>query len=139
MTQHTPQILVTLSPAGKLVLELPGSQATRRQLQVRDGELAETLHRILTAQLQQQTEIGLDGAPTQAQVQHWERHGIWADSRCRFCLAEGRAKPDHSQFRVRRKEVVYKTPAGVEVRTIKSGLGGARVLQAKRNAKDMGL
>lgn len=139
MAQRSPQVLVTLSPDGKLVLELPGTQATRRQLQVRDGELAETLHRILQAQLSDQTEIGLDGAPTQAQVQHWERHGIWASSQCRFCISEGRAKPDYSVLRTKRKQVVYKTGQGVEVRRILSGASGPKTIKAKKNASELGL
>ena len=140
MTQRHPQLLITLSLQGGLVLELPGSMGTRRQVQVRDGELASTCHRILAAQLLEQTEIGLDGAPTQAQVKHWERHGIWADSQCRFCLSEGRAHA--SRPKTRRKVLVSVDRAGVEVRRIKTGLSSApktKKISSKKSAEELGL
>lgn len=134
----TPQLLVTLNPQGELCIELPGEQATRRQVICRDSEIAATLHRILLAQALDRTEIGLDGAPTQAQVRHWERHEIWPDNHCRFCLAEGRARPDHGQFRQARK-VLVSSCNGVEVRVIKSGQQGLGVQRAKKDAGVLGL
>ncbi len=140
MPNRHPQILVTLSPEGQLVLELPGSQATRRQLVCRDSDIAQTLHRMLEAQQADRTEIGLDGSPTQAQVSHWERHSIWPQLGCRFCVSEGRTKPDYDKVRVKRKVVVYKTPQGVEVRRIKSGQSGLIAQsQARHSPEDLGL
>lgn len=134
----TPQVLVTLNPQGELTVELPGV-GTRRQIVCRDGEIAGTLHRILLAQALDRTEIGLDGAPTQAQVRHWERHEIWPDSHCRFCLAEGRARPDHGQGRTGRRRVLISECHGVEVRVIKSGVQGQGQQRAKKNAQEIGL
>lgn len=133
----TPQIIVTLSPLGQLVIELPGV-GTRRQITSRDGEFHETCRRILEAQAMDRTEIGLDGAPTQAQVKHWERHQVWPDSHCRFCLAEGRVKVDHGQLRQKRKVLVSEC-RGVEVRIIKAGTQGQGQQRAKKLPEDMGL
>ena len=114
MTSRVPQLLVTLTPEGKLAIELPGIAATRRKIEIRESEAGATLLRILNAQAREVTEIGLDGAPTAKQVLHWERHNIWPDSRCRFCLAEGRIKPDYK--RVQTKKLVERRPDGVEIR-----------------------
>lgn len=100
-----PQLIVTLTPEGKLAVELPGFQATRRQIVLRTPEAGENLIKMLQAQAMDKTEIGLDGAPTEAQVRHWERHATWPDSHCRFCLSEGRAKPDFSPMRHKKREL----------------------------------
>lgn len=137
MTSRVPQLLITLTPEGELAVELPGQQATRRQVLLRTSEAGATLLRILEAQARNQAEIGQDGAPTAAQVKHWERHGVWADSKCRFCLAEGRAKPDHAGARQSRKTLVYKDSTGVEVRRIKAGTKGHAV--TKKTVEELGL
>jgi hypothetical protein len=116
---RAPQVLVTITPEGGLAIELPGQQATRRQVLLRTSDAGATLLRILKAQQDHRVELGLDGAPTGAQVHHWERHNIWPDSRCRFCLVEGRAKKSP-----KKRVLVYKTPDGVEVRRIKAGATG---------------
>lgn len=134
----TPQLILTLSPEGGLVCELPGTQATRRQVPLRTSEAGETLLRILQAQARDQTEIGLDGAPTQKQVLHWERHSTWPSGNCRFCIAEDRARPDASK--VRRAYTVSEPGAEVEVRRIRAGASGKhKVLKAKALAEDLGL
>jgi hypothetical protein len=84
---NLPQVIVTLAPNGTLIAELPGPNGARRQVPL-GPQPGPTLLRILQNQLSNRTEIGLDGAPTQAQVKHWERHEIWADPTCRFCIAE---------------------------------------------------
>lgn len=138
MTSRVPQLTVTLTPDGQLAVELPGHQATRRQIILRANEAGETLLRMLEGQARNQAEIGQDGAPTVAQVKHWERHSIWASSQCRFCLAEGRAKPDHSAHRRQgKKTLVYKDNTGVEVRRIKAGTKGHAV--TKKTATELGL
>lgn len=141
MTSRIPQVIVTLTPQGHLAVELPGAFATRRQIVLNTKEAGDSLLRILEGQARDQTEIGLDGAPTAAQIKHWERHQIWADSHCRFCLAEGRAKPDFSSLRVK-KTVLVKKEGEVEVRRLKpgaSGLSRKRDEIAKKKATEMGL
>ncbi len=131
-----PQILVTLSPQGNLIAELPGTQATRRQVPLRTSEAGETLLRILQAQANTQVELGLDGAPTVKQVQHWERHGTFPSQSCRFCIAEGRINPN---VRVRRAVTVV-VNGDVEVRRVKAGLSAKhKTLQTKKTTKDLGL
>lgn len=143
MTSRIPQLIVTITPQGHLAVELPGHQATRRQVVLNEREAGASLLRMLEGQARDAAEIGLDGAPTSAQVKHWERHQIWADAHCRFCIAEGRAKPDYSSMRKPRHQVVLKDSAnGVEVRRLKPGASG---LSKKKqevlsvNAKDIGL
>lgn len=138
MTSRTPQLLVTLTPSGHLAVELPGTMGTRRKIELRPKDAGESLLRILEAQRRDQAEIGLDGAPTTAQIKHWERHSTWPDSRCRFCIAEGRAKPDMGAGLRRKKPVsVLKRPDGVEVRKVAEGTKGTAVL--KKNVEDLGL
>src|SRR5258706_12957137 len=97
----TPQVIVSLTPQGGLKVELPGIMATRRSIEIRTAEAGDTLLRILLAQQADRTEIGLDGAPTGQQLRHWERHQVWPDGRCRFCLAEGRAQAAEPKRRSR--------------------------------------
>lgn len=136
---RTPQLILSLGPEG-LQTELPGAFATRRKLVLHgtpEQKLA-TIERILEALGQDLTEIGLDGAPTEAQVRHWERHEIWPDTRCAFCQREGRfgAKPQ----RERRRVVEYKTAEGVEVRRIKARVSGlAFAGKSDKVAGDLGL
>jgi hypothetical protein len=113
MTGAVPQVIVTLGAEGQLVMELPGAFATRRQVSLMKGREAEVLQRVLQAQLVSRTEIGLDGAPTAAQVRHWERHTTWPAEGCRFCIAEGRVA-----VQTRRRNYVYidKRTDGVEIR-----------------------
>lgn len=88
-----PQIILTLAPGGELKAELPGANGSRRQilLQGPAEEQISALRRILQGQLASSVEIGLDGAPTEAQARHWQRHAdAWGDPNCKFCLAEGR-------------------------------------------------
>lgn len=132
-----PQIIITLTPSGQLVAELPGQQATRRQVPIRVSDAGETLLRILQAQLQGNAEIGLDGAPTVKQVQHWERHGTFPALGCRFCITEGRINPNQ---RVRRAVVISEPGSQVVVRKVKAGLSAKhKTLRAKANAEEMGL
>lgn len=137
MTSRTPQLIVTLTPQGALAVELPGHMATRRQVLLAQGEAGPTLLRMLEAQARDGMEIGLDGAPTQAQVRHWERHSQWPSSSCRFCLAEGRATPDHKRGG---KAPIMSTPDGVQVRRLRAGQSFKhKVLSSKRSPGDLGL
>jgi hypothetical protein len=89
---NLPQVIVTLAPNGRLIAELPGPNGARRKVDL-TGDCEATLQRILQGQLRNRVEIGLDGAPTAAQVKHWERHAIWADPTCPFCISERGLKP----------------------------------------------
>lgn len=131
-----PQIIITLNPeTGSIVAELPGFMATRRKVEVRD---LETLRRMLETQRENKAAIGDDGAPTQAQVKHWEDHGTWPSERCRFCISEGRAKP--STERVRAAHTVVKSPDGVEVRKLRAGQSFRhKTLDTKRALGDLDL
>lgn len=146
---RTPQLLLSLSPEGALQTELPGAFGTRRKLVLQgtpETQLS-TIRRVLEALAQDKTEIGLDGAPTEAQVRHWERHcgegfQAQADTRCRFCIEEGRFGAP-AQARTVRKPLVYRTSSGVEVRRIpakQSGLG-PQISQAPKgkSAAEVGL
>ena len=87
--RRMPQVLITLSPSGNLQAELPGANGARRVVPIRD---LESIERMLRGQLSAHYEIGEDGAPTSRQVRHWERHDVFADPQCPFCIAEGRIK-----------------------------------------------
>ena len=86
----SPQVILTISPTGQLQLELPGANGARRKVEVNEDNLAPIARRILEAQALRAVAIGEDGAPTQAQVRHWESHGNgqFRDPRCPFCSEE---------------------------------------------------
>lgn len=137
----TPQVIVSLTPQGGLKVELPGTGGIRRSIEMRTSEAGETLLRILVNQRLDQTEIGTDGAPTTQQLKHWERHSIWPDSRCRFCLAEGRAKATEPK-RLRLSELISHEGGenGVTVRRIAAKQKGkAKAEVTKKLAQDLGL
>ncbi len=142
---RVPQLILSLSPEDALVLELPGPGGLRRKVELRPGQEAEIMLRILRAQREDRTEIGFDGSPTQAQVEHWERHQQWPKQSCRFCLAEGRFK--HGPLPPRAKPIlVAKSGTGrnsVEVRRIKAGAGASGKVRGPKpsgkSAKEMGL
>lgn len=71
---RTPQLLLTLTPEGSLAVELPGFQATRRQVVLQPRTAGAVLLRMLQEQ-QTATDqrIGHAAAPTQAQAREWER------------------------------------------------------------------
>lgn len=142
-----PQIIVSLLPDGQMCVELPGPSASRRKVELREGEVEQTLRRILEHQMLGEVEIGLDGAPTGAQVLHWERHGIRPGPGCRFCMAEGRFASNGS---TRTSRTILKRSDGVEVRHIAAKVSGLKKAKApkvvvvveaksKRTAEEMGL
>src|SRR5882672_8845991 len=55
-------------------------------IQSRESSLQETLLRILQGQLAGETEFDEDGNPSEHQIKHWQRHAIWADPSCPFCI-----------------------------------------------------
>lgn len=138
----TPQLILTLDPqTGGLLAQLPGPENTQRTVAIRHDEAGDTLIRILKAQLESRTEIGLDGAPTQAQVTHWERHALWPSAKCRFCLAEGRCAKGTSEHKeARAKARVVSKDSGVEVRLLPAGKSFRhKTLDTKRSPEDIGL
>lgn len=134
-----PQVIVTIHPeTGDLVVELPGFMATRRTITLREADAGASLKRILAAQASNRAEIGLDGAPTQRQVQHWERHATWPSASCRFCVAEGRAS--FAVPRTPRPQVISTGEDGTVVRKLKAGQSFKhKTLETKRDAKELGL
>jgi hypothetical protein len=139
MTGRSPQVLLTLNANDELVLEL-AQGPVRHSVVLRSGDAEETLLRVLRAQREQRVELGLDGAPTQAQVTHWERHQVWADERCRFCIAEGRV---HGRSKRTPRTRIEKRPDGVEVRVkrVAEGQSGAdaRVTWIDKSLEELGL
>lgn len=87
-----PQLIVTLNlTQDGLQAELPGANGSRRVVALGDGDdFHDSCLRMLQAQVRRHVEIGLDGAPTERQVRHWEEHKDFADDRCPFCKSEGR-------------------------------------------------
>ncbi len=126
-------VILSLTAEGSLAVELPGPFGASRIIPLRESTSAnptETLKRILTSLAIGQTKLGSDGAPTSAQVKHWERHGTFADSKCPFCQAEAagiRASevdellPRYSHKRDARYSE-RSLGSGVTVKRIKSGL-----------------
>jgi hypothetical protein len=150
---NLPQVIVTLAPNGTLIAELPGANGARRQVPLGTGVrksfddpvplVEESLTRILQGQLNSRVEIGLDGAPTQAQVKHWERHEIWADPTCRFCIAERGLHPRQKPKTAMNKPVVVAKSNGVEVQRLSDKERKAlikradKALKTKAEAKQM--
>lgn len=147
----TPTLQVSLSPEGDLLLHLPGAAALGdRRIALREGftdsgesRLAQTLRRVLRAQADRQYEIGSDGAPTERQVRHWERHQLFADDRCPFCLAEGRLALSRDSLRKRAAQrTVLSSYGGVTVRRIaakgKGARGAAKVCMTSGSAAELG-
>lgn len=134
--RRTPQVIVTLSPQGGLVVELPGANGGRHRVELRHGAEGEDLRRILEAQLGQRCQLGEDGSPTQAQVKHWEQHGVFADERCPFCIAEGRTTGPKRQRQPR--AVVLTEWAGVKVRRVRHA-SEAKATSSSKSADALGL
>ena len=80
-----PQVIISLAPSGELQAELPGSNGSRRVVPIHD---LTSIYRILSAQLVQPINIGLDSSPTSGQVKHWEKHSIFKVDTCPWCVAE---------------------------------------------------
>lgn len=85
-------LIISLSDDGGLQVELPWSLTKEfRTIPLTAQGAYNTIHTILTARARSTTNLGSDGAPTQAQVEHWERHAIYRSSTCAFCRAEAKA------------------------------------------------
>lgn len=129
-----PQLIITLSPTrDALQLELPGVNGLRRVVPVRTQDLATTCLRILCAQAERKVQIGLDGAPTQRQVRHWERHDLFPDDRCPFCIAEGRTRAGQGRPGWRRTSEHTVGDGSIKVRKL---LPKSRKISASRQVSD---
>ena len=140
----TPQLLVTLTPEGDLAVELPGAQATRRQIKLRLDSAGASLLRMLEAQSRQVPQfvgrsIGAPAEPTAAQLRHWEDHASWPDRHCQFCIAEGAVAPSAAGPRARRPaRVIERRADGVEIRRVPECRSGL-VPRPTKNPEDLGL
>lgn len=135
---RTPQLILTLSPQGLLQVELPGANGGRRKIELRDSEAVADLKRMLVAQLSAHYAFGEDGAPTEQQVKHWEQHGVWADSRCPFCRAEGRGESTSGSGRSRRGHEISNY-GGVTITRIEPKASGRKDQKARKSAEELGL
>lgn len=99
--------------------------------------IGQTIHRILQSQEWGHFDIGLDGAPTDQQVWHWEHHsGSSAVHGCRFCIAEGRAQ----SIKGRDAKRILLRRDGVTVRVMKPNASGPqRIGQCQASAADLDL
>lgn len=138
----TPRVSISLAPDGTLRLELPGaSHSGSRSIPLRRTasiDPTDTILRVLLAQAQSSIAIGEDGAPTRAQVEHWERHRAWPDGRCVFCRGEAAAKgenlrPHRSSHKFDARYVERELGDGVSVRRIPAGATGS----AKDRAREV--
>jgi hypothetical protein len=111
-----PQLLLTLSPNGELIAELPGLNGARRKVEIQAETCYDTITRILHSQLKAKNppEIGTDGAPTARQVNHWDRHGDFPDRQCVFCLSENRFKTPEAK-KLPNRRVSYVGDGSVKV------------------------
>src|SRR5215472_3211214 len=85
------QLTLTMNPEGSIVAEIPFNGGRRHIL----IDSFESIRRILAAQLHRsQSTIGTDGAPTQSQVTHWEKHLEQADPVNGIILSVQNLQPD---------------------------------------------
>lgn len=112
-------LLIALADDGslELVFEPTPTNPIERRVALKFGHEVTTIKRILQARLGQRSTMGLgeDGNPTAAQIDHWERHEIFADSRCAFCRAEGSGAKAPRRAKLRSE---FRGNGSVEVRTL---------------------
>lgn len=133
-----PELHLTLSPEGHLMMLLPGANG-QREVELRSGTDAKdasalaTIERVLRGMwMEQERALGREGAPTSAQAQHWQRHSQFPDPRCVFCRGEQakRKRMARAAAWVRRGEV--------QVRRVSAGARPA-TLQSQKTAEELGL
>ena len=131
----TPQVTLTLSPSGQIVIERMMA-GMRQQIPISDGNLESIVRRILTAQSQRETRLGEDGQPTESQVKCWERHSQFPSYNCPHCLSDGRVG------QIRRRQVSAEAaPDGnnkTPIRRLSPGRN-AKTLSSNLSADDLGL
>lgn len=155
----SPHVIVSLAPSGGLQLELPGPAGGSRAIPLKwtaAVDPSRTIERVLNSLAQGQSAIGLDGAPTRQQLQHWERHGATSDSRCPFCLAEdelaeayGGGKPKHRSHSTFDARYATRRLGETQVRVIPLGESAAKakargappppaIKKSKKSARELG-
>jgi hypothetical protein len=78
--EFRPTVCLSLREDGGLQVEVLGEPLRRTIALHDDASIAmATIHRILAGQANAQRAIGLDGAPTQAQVKAWQRMALAPD------------------------------------------------------------
>lgn len=125
-----PSLVVSLSADGTLVAE-HFTNGGRHSTPLKAGSAEADIIRILQAKLRNQVQLGEDGQPTAHQVRHWERHGIWKDPSCPFCLAEG-SRPQRKRKVVTWEEIG--SGGAARVRTLPQGSAKKLQAQARRAA-----
>ena len=135
-----PQIIITLDSDGRLIANLPSHSATLRKVPLREGAEGPSLRRMFEAQARGELQIGEDGAPTQAQVRHWEEHKeAQPDRRCRFCAEAGWLADGANSRRAMREIIANASGGGVIVRRITARVsGGAPAKPTTVNVEDLG-
>jgi len=114
-----PQVIVSLSPYGTLVIELSGANGTRRQIIPRDdAAFMVNIRGVLEAQARGEKGIGEAGAPTQSEIDHQTKHAIFPDPRCPHCQVAG-AKRKAKHARVEGAKILREY-GGVVVRKLPS-------------------
>jgi hypothetical protein len=132
-------LTISLTADGGLQVELPGRDGMRL-IPLRDTttiNATETIRQILVALQRGENEIGLDGAPTRQQVNHWERHQTYPDSKCPFCLKAGAFKDalasHKSSHKYDARYIERDLGNGCSVRRIKQGDTGRKALARERS------
>lgn len=141
-------VQVSLTSEGFLQVELPGAFDGTRPIPLRSTasiDPATTILRILQGLQAGQSALGLEGSPTRDQINHWERHATWPDSRCAFCrdavrvaaMAKALQAVDEGLPAVHKSSAAHdrryspRSLGEVQVRTIPAGKTGAQVLAQK--------
>ena len=97
----TAEVTIRRSASGELMLALPGSLKDREIPVTSLATISRVLRNIETGEI----DLGLDGAPTEMQVWHWEHHGVTKSTKCAFCRSElasemiGRGRASRPAFR----------------------------------------
>jgi hypothetical protein len=126
---NLPQVIVTLAPNGTLIAELPGANGARRQVPLGPKPTRRNPYPHPAGPTQFTRGDWPGRCANQAQVKHWERHEIWADPTCRFCIAERGLHPRQKPKAVAEKPVVVSKStasrsAGLAIRSAKPSSSG---------------
>lgn len=125
-----PSLVVSLAPDGTLVAE-HFTNGGRHSTPLKPGFAEADIRRILQAKLRSLVALGEDGQPTAHQVRHWERHEVWKDPSCPFCIAEG-LRPQKKRKSTNWEEIG--SGGAARVRTLPPGSAKKLAAQARRQA-----
>ena len=120
-------LIVSLGPDGELQIELPWSLSKEwRTIPLTATGAYSTIYNILQARARSETALGSDGAPTLAQVEHWEKHAIFRCATCAFCKAEARVMGIAFGPRRRPAEEKPKSDGKLLTKTVKAAKAKAK-------------